>query len=42
MRYIIDTHIFIWYAKEPDKLSDNIMTILDDYERPPYKIARYL
>ena len=21
MRYLIDTHIFVWYAKEPENLS---------------------
>ncbi len=36
MRYIIDTHIFIWYAKEPDKLSDNARAILDNYENQIY------
>lgn len=31
MRYLIDTHIFVWYAKEQEKLSRNILAILDDY-----------
>ena len=36
MRYLIDTHIFIWYAKEPENLSGNVKTILDDYENQIY------
>jgi len=32
MRYLIDTHIFVWYAKERENLSQNVETILDDYE----------
>lgn len=32
MRYLIDTHIYIWYAKERDKLSPNILALLEDYE----------
>ena len=32
MRYLIDTHIFIWYAKEQSNLSSNVISILDDYE----------
>lgn len=36
MRYIIDTHIFIWYAKEPDNLSADVKNILDDYENQIY------
>ena len=32
MRYLLDTHIFIWYAKEQDNLSDDTIAILDDYE----------
>ncbi len=32
MRYLIDTHIFIWHAKEPDNLSSDVRAILDDYE----------
>ena len=31
-RYIIDTHIYIWYAKEPENLSRNVKAILDDYD----------
>lgn len=29
-RYIIDTHIYIWYAKEPENLSRDVKAILDD------------
>ena len=32
MRYLIDTHIFIWYAKEQHKLSRDVLAIFDDYE----------
>lgn len=32
MRYLIDTHTFIWYAKEQDNLSRSVMTILEDEE----------
>ncbi|MBR4327493.1 MAG: type II toxin-antitoxin system VapC family toxin [Bacteroidales bacterium] len=31
MRYIVDTHIFIWYAKERDNLSRNVLALFDDY-----------
>ena len=31
MRYLIDTHIFVWYAKEQDRLSRDVLAILDDY-----------
>ena len=36
MRYLIDTHIFIWYAREPDRLSDNVRAIFDDYDNQVY------
>lgn len=32
MRYLIDTHIFIWYARERENLSQDVQAILDDYE----------
>ena len=32
MRYLIDTHIFIWYAREKENLSRNVQAIIDDYE----------
>ena len=41
MRVLLDTHIFIWYAKEQDKLSNNVLTILSDYEtckKEPHQI----
>ena len=31
MRYLLDTHIFIWHAREQHKLSPNIRAIIDDY-----------
>lgn len=31
MRYLIDTHIFIWYAKERENLSDDVLALFDDY-----------
>jgi PIN domain nuclease of toxin-antitoxin system len=27
MRVLLDTHIFIWYAKEQEKLSKDVLTI---------------
>ena len=32
MRYLIDTHIYVWYAKERENLSRNVLAILEDYE----------
>lgn len=32
MRYLIDTHIFIWSAKEQWKLTPDVKAILEDYE----------
>jgi len=32
MRYIIDTHIFVWYVNEQDNLSKDVIAILEDYE----------
>ena len=31
-RYLIDTHIYIWYAKERENLSRDVLAILDDYD----------
>ncbi|MBQ8066458.1 MAG: type II toxin-antitoxin system VapC family toxin [Prevotella sp.] len=31
MRYLVDTHIIVWYAKEQYKLSPDVLAILDDY-----------
>ena len=36
MRYLIDTHIFIWYAKERHKLSRDVLSILENYENQIY------
>ena len=30
MRYLLDTHIFVWYAKEQESLSRDVTAILDD------------
>lgn len=32
MRYLIDTHIFIWRAREKYKLTPDVFAIIDDYE----------
>ena len=32
MRYLIDTHIFIWHAREKYKLTPDVLAILDDFE----------
>ena len=32
MRYLIDTHIFIWYAKEQENLTPYVLSILEDWE----------
>lgn len=36
MRYLIDTHIFIWYAKERHKLSRDVLALIDDWENQIY------
>ena len=36
MRFLIDTHIFIWYAKEPENLSRDVIAIIEDYENDIY------
>ncbi len=36
MRYLIDTHIFIWYAKEQDYLTPEVLTILENWENQIY------
>ena len=36
MRYLIDTHIFLWYAKEQENLSRNILALFADYENEFY------
>jgi PIN domain nuclease of toxin-antitoxin system len=42
MRYLIDTHIFIWYAKERENLSRDVLAILEDYENQIYLSAESL
>ena len=32
MRYLIDTHIFVWYANEQDNLTRDVAAIVFDYE----------
>ena len=32
MRYLLDTHIFVWYANEQEELSAHVASILYDYE----------
>lgn len=32
MRYLVDTHIFIWHAREKYKLKPDVLAIIDDYE----------
>jgi len=32
MRYLIDTHIFIWQARERWKLTPDVLAIIDDYD----------
>ena len=32
MRYLVDTHIFIWYAKEQYKLSKDVRALFEDYD----------
>lgn len=31
MRYLVDTQIFVWYSREKDRLSKDVLNILDDY-----------
>ncbi len=42
MRYLIDTHIFIWYLKERENLSHDVITILEDYDNQIYLSAESL
>jgi|AntRauTorcE11897_2_1112592.scaffolds.fasta_scaffold02960_6 PIN domain nuclease of toxin-antitoxin system len=30
MKYLVDTHVFIWYLKGEEKLSDESRSILDE------------
>lgn len=36
MRFLIDTHIFVWYAKERENLSRNVLALFDDYDNEFY------
>ena len=36
MRYLIDTHIFIWYAKERYRLTPDVLSIIEDWENQIY------
>ena len=36
MRFLIDTHIFIWYAKERDNLSRDVISLIEDYDNQVY------
>ena len=36
MRFIVDTHIFIWYAKEQYKLSKDVRALFEDYDNMFY------
>ena len=42
MRYLIDTHIFIWYLKERENLSCDVIAILEDYDNQIYLSAESL
>ena len=41
-RFLIDTHIFIWYAKERDRLSRDVLAILEDYDKKHYDPSDHL
>lgn len=30
MKYLLDTHVFIWFMMEPEKISDRVLNILED------------
>lgn len=42
MRYLIDTHIFIWYLKERENLSRDVLAILEDYDNQIFLSAESL
>ena len=42
MRYLIDTHIFIWYLKERENLSRDVLNIIEDYDNQIYLSAESL
>ena len=39
MRYLLDTHIFLWSLREPDKLSSEALAILKNTENIVYVSA---
>ncbi len=32
MKLLLDTHVFIWWANEPGKLSEKVLNICEDTE----------
>jgi len=30
MKYLLDTHVFIWFMMEPEKISERVLNILED------------
>ncbi len=32
MKLLLDTHVFIWWANEPDKLSQKVLELCEDPE----------
>jgi len=32
MKLLLDTHVFIWWSSEPDKLSQKVLTLCEDVE----------
>ncbi len=36
MKYLIDTHVFIWFMMDPDKLSQEVFDILTDEDTSIY------
>ena len=36
MKYLLDTHVFIWYFANSDKLSETAADIIEDTETPKY------
>ena len=39
MRYLLDTNIFIYLASDPDCLSDDVVSIIEDYDNTFYMSA---
>ncbi len=42
MRLLIDTHIFLWYAKKRDRLSRNVKALIEDLGNQVYVSAESL